>query len=127
MNWHFIFNRFLVLSVLLFLGCNSPQQATNLPSTDWHALENPAFLNLPLTQAELNEQSAAWVKSLEDKLRGFWNPKIRKGSVEEWLVSQKMEVERELSGTEDGSIYSLEFNMRVSERILHELRKHKEK
>ena len=124
MNWAFISNRFLFLFLLLF-ACSRPQQAADMHSTDWHALENPAFLDLPLTQAELNEQSGTWVKSLEYELQRFWDSKITGISVEEWLVSQEKEVERELTGTEDGSIYPLEFNTRVGKRILHELRKHK--
>jgi len=123
MNWRFIFNKFFL--ALLLVACIGLQQITSVHSTDWHVLEKPAFLDLPLTQAELNEQSAAWVKSLENELRRSWNPKIRGRSVDDWLVSQEKEVEQELVGTEDGSVYPLEFNMRVGKRILHELRKHK--
>jgi len=124
MNWRFISNNFLFLSLLL-VACAHPQQSTDSHPADRHALENPLFLDLPLTQAELNEQSGLWVKSLGDALRHSWDSKVMGASVEEWLVSQEKEVERELAGTEDGSVYPLEFNMRVGERILRELRKHR--
>jgi len=126
MNWRCISNKFWLLSLLSFLllvACVHPQQTTDTHPTDWHALENPLFLDLPLTQVELNEQSNMWVKSLGNELRRSWDSKMRGASVEEWLVSQEKEVERELASTEDGSIYPLEFNMRVGERILRALRK----
>ena len=123
MNWRFISSKFF-LSVL-FIACIGMQPITSVHSTDWHALENPAFMDLPLTQTELNMQSAEWVESLESELRRSWNPNIRKKSADAWLVSQKKEVERELANAEDGTIYSLYFNLSLGKRILHELRKHK--
>ena len=123
MSWRFISSK--VFLSLLLVACIGLQQIMSAHSTDWKALENPAFMDLPLTQAEMNEQSVTWVKSLENELRKSWDAKIGGESVDDWLISQKKEVELELAGTEDGSIYPLEFHMRVGERILQKLRKYK--
>jgi len=123
MNWRCIFNK-SILSLLLIAGIGLLQH-THVHATDWEALENPAFRDLPLTQAELNEQSAIWVKSLKDELRKFWDAEVRGRSMEDWLASQEKEVEVKLIDMEGGSMYPLAFNVELADLILQELRKYK--
>lgn len=119
MKSHFILNRlFTVLFILNLIGCAT----TSTPVNDYPVVDRPAFMDDPLTQAELDSATSKWVSDLIKELRKTPHAFDINYTIDSWLEKQYAEVKEELKDSVDGTLYNTEYNICLANRILHKIK-----
>ena len=120
MKSHFILNKlFIVLFLLNIFGCAT----TSTPANDYPVVDRPAFMDEPLTQAELDSVTSKWVSDLIKELRKKPHAFDKNYTIDSWLEKQYAEVKEELKDSVDGTLYNTECNICLANRILDKIRR----